>query len=183
MTIRPDLSGRTGRALLIGAALLAALSIPGAYAEDQGTIEPVPLAASGRQRSEVEQFCGNIADAARDQRYLLQKQELETLQAEVDKRIALLEQRRDEYRTWLKRREDFQKLADENLVAIYKNMKADAAAGKLDQVNSQIAAAIIMKLPARQSSLILSEMTNDKAASITNIMSRAAEAGVAKEPS
>ena len=42
---------------------------------------------------EIQQFCTNIADAARDQRYLLQKQELERLQADIDYRIATLEKR------------------------------------------------------------------------------------------
>ena len=37
--------------------------------------------------TEVERFCSNIADAARDRRYVLQAKELQALQQEVDKRI------------------------------------------------------------------------------------------------
>ena len=56
---------------------------------------------------DIEKFCTNIADTARDQRYLLQKQELEKLQSDVDQRIVLLEKRKAEYEDWLKRRDDF----------------------------------------------------------------------------
>ncbi len=129
------------------------------------------------------QFCTNIADAARDQRYLLQKKELADLQAGVNERITVLEKRRAEYEDWLKRRDDFLKQAELGLVDIYKTMKADAAAGQLELVNAEIAAAIIMKLPPRQSSLILSEMAPDKAAVLTNIISSASDPNTSKEPS
>lgn len=165
-----------GKMLLLSAAALALLSIPGAYAEEVAA----PADAPG---GEVQQFCTNIADAARDQRYLLQKKQLEELQASVDERIALLEKRRDEYQDWLKRRDDFLKQAETNLVGIYKTMKADAAAEKLGLVHPEIAAAILMKLPPRQSSLILSEMPGDKAAMLTNIISSATDPNTSKEPS
>ena len=58
-----------------------------------------------------------------------------------------------------------------------------AAAGKLEMVNPEIAAAIVMQLPARQSSLILSEMTDEKAATLTNIISSASDPNTSKEPS
>jgi flagellar motility protein MotE (MotC chaperone) len=40
-----------------------------------------------------------------------------------------------------------------------------------------------MKLPPRQSSLILSEMSSDKAAVLTNIISSASDSTTSKEPS
>jgi flagellar motility protein MotE (MotC chaperone) len=56
-----------------GAALvLLGLVAPGAFAQQA----PAPTL-----EEEIRAFCGNIADAARDQRYLLQKKELEELQA------------------------------------------------------------------------------------------------------
>ncbi|MFP5076348.1 MotE family protein [Rhizobium sp. YIM 134829] len=165
------------RRLLLTLAAAALLSIPGAYAEDVAA----PVTGEG-DGSEVQQFCTNIADAARDQRYLLQKKQLEDLQASVDQRIALLEKRRDEYQDWLKRRDDFLKQAELNLVGIYKTMKPDAAAEKLTLVRPEIAAAIIMKLPPRQSSLILSEMPGEKAAVLTNIISSATDPNTSKEP-
>ena len=133
--------------------------------------------------AEIRQFCTGIADAARDQRYLLQKQELEKLQADVDSRIATLEQRRAEYEDWLTRRNEFMKQAEGQLVEIYKKMAPDAAAPQLEETNVILAAAIIMKLPPRQSSLILTEMSPDKAAEVASIMSSAGDPNTSKDPS
>ena len=124
-----------------------------------------------------------FADAARDRRYLLQKQELEKLQTDVDERIAKLEERKAEYQDWLQRRNDFMKQAEAGLVDIFKTMKADAAAPQLQEVPPILAAAIIMKLPARQSGLILSEMDPKKAGMIAAIMSSAADPKTSKDPS
>ncbi|MBW9063683.1 MotE family protein [Rhizobium herbae] len=167
------------RRLMLLAAGCTMLAMPGAFAQEVAAPATV-LPANG---DEIQQFCTNIADAARDQRYLLQKKDLEKLQAEVDARIAKLEERRAEYEDWLKRRNDFLKQAELGLVDIYKTMKADAAAGQLELVNPAIAAAIVMKLPPRQSSLILSEMSSDKAAVLTNIISSASDSTTSKEPS
>lgn len=131
-------------------------------------------------QDEIRQFCTNIAEPARDQRYLLQKQELEKLQADVDARIAVMDKRKAEYTDWLKRRDDFLKNANSGLVDIYKNMKPDAAAASLDEVRITVAAAIIMKLSPRQSSLILAEMDPQKAAVVTNIISSASDPNTSK---
>ncbi|NLS18090.1 MotE family protein [Rhizobium sp. P40RR-XXII] len=142
---------------------------------------PKPVAADpASSQDEIRQFCTNIADPARDQRYLLQKQELEKLQADVDQRIAIMDKRKAEYEDWLKRRDDFLKTADLGLVDIYKNMKPDAAAASLNDVRTTIAAAIIMKLSSRQSSLILAEMDAKKAAVITNIIASASDPNTSK---
>jgi flagellar motility protein MotE (MotC chaperone) len=147
------------------------LLVPAANAESQQAI----LTEMSTQE-EIQKFCTNIADAARDQRYLLQKQELEKLQAEVNERIATLENRKTEY-------EDFLAQAKANLVDIYKTMKADAAAPQLAEMHVEIAAAIIMQLPARQSGLILSEMDAQKAAIVAGIMSSATDPNTSKDPS
>jgi flagellar motility protein MotE (MotC chaperone) len=170
--------GRSRNILLASVAVASMLAMPGAFAQDV-TAPP----AGNATANEIQQFCTNIADAARDQRYVLQRKELETLQANVDDRIATLEKRREEYEDWLKRRNDFLKQAEIGLVGIYKTMKPDAAAGKLEMVNPEIAAAIVMRLPARQSSLILSEMSDEKAAILTNIISSASDPNTSKEPS
>ncbi|KPF42053.1 MotE family protein [Rhizobium sp. AAP43] len=133
--------------------------------------------------AEIQQFCTGIADAARDQRYLLQKQELDKLQADVDGRIAVLEKRRAEYEDWLTRRNDFMKQAEGQLLEIYKKMAPDAAAPQLEQTDVILAAAIIMKLPPRQSSLILTEMSPEKAAKVASIMSSASDRNTSKDPS
>jgi flagellar motility protein MotE (MotC chaperone) len=164
------------RNLALLAAAVVMLTIPGALAQEA----PKQASDPTTSQDEIKQYCTNIADSARDQRYLLQKQELEKLQTDVDARIAVMDQRKAEYEDWLKRRDDFLQKADAGLVDIYKNMKPDAAAASLNDVRITIAAAIIMKLSARQSSLILSEMDPKKAATVTNIMSMASNANTSK---
>lgn len=172
--------GRFAPKLLAAAALL--LLVPQVNAQQAAA----PL--NGAQfptttGQDIEKFCTNIADSARDQRYLLQKQELEKLQSGVDERIVVLETRKAEYEDWLKRRNDFLASAQAGLVEIYKTMKADAAAPQLEEMNIEVAAAIIMKLPARQSGLILSEMDPKKAGTISSIIASASDPNTSKDRS
>ncbi|MDO9416060.1 MotE family protein [Pararhizobium sp.] len=165
------------RKLTLTIAGVAMLAIPGAFAEETAA---VPVAGPA---DEVQQFCTNIADAARDQRYLLQKKELQELQAGIDERIATLEKRRNEYEDWLKRRDDFLVRAEAGLVEIYKKMPIDAAARQMEVINPEVAAAIVMKLNPRASSGILGEMDAEKAAVLTNIISMASDPKTSKDPS
>jgi flagellar motility protein MotE (MotC chaperone) len=158
------------------AALAVLLVIPSAFAEETAKAPRDPATAE----DEIKQFCTNIADPARDQRYLLQKQELKKLQAEVDARIEAMDKRRVEYEDWLKRRDDFLRKADAGLVDVYKNMKPDAAAQSLNSAKITVAAAILMKLPPRQSSLIMAALDTEKAAMVTNIMASATDPNTSK---
>jgi flagellar motility protein MotE (MotC chaperone) len=149
--------------------------LPGApaAAEPQKLVrEEVPAIAG--DESEVERFCSNIADAARDRRYALQAAELKQLQTEVDNRIKALEDKRSEYETWLKRREVFLARAEEGVVSIYSGMKPDAAAERLAIVDVNLAAAILMKLDSRKAGVILNEMDQKAAAKLTGVMASAA---------
>ncbi|MBP1879056.1 MotE family protein [Agrobacterium rubi] len=167
----------TPRRVLLAVFVLTA-ALPSAKAQEQ-----VRVTTGETSGQEIQQYCTNIVDQARDQRYLLQKQDLEKLQADVDNRIAVMEARKAEYEDWLKRRNDFMQQAEANLVNVYKTMKADAAAPQLEQVNPGLAAAIIMKLPPRQSSLILAEMDAKKAATVASIMSSATDKTTSRDPS
>jgi flagellar motility protein MotE (MotC chaperone) len=124
--------------------------------------------------SEIEKFCGNIADAARDRRYAIQTQELEALKAEIDTRVKQLEEKRAEYERWMKLRQEFMDQASENVVSIYARMRADAAAERLAEMQPELAAAIMMKLQVKQSGLIMNEMERSTAAKLTGIMASAA---------
>lgn len=148
------------------AAALVMLAAAGPAAP-QATLDPAIAA-------DIERFCTNIADPARDRRYALQKSELESLQADIDQRIAALEAKRAEYEEWLTRREEFLKSAEGGLVEIYSAMRADAAAERLAALRSELAAAILMKLKPRQAGIILNEMNADVAATLTSIMASAA---------
>ncbi|RVA98732.1 MotE family protein, partial [Mesorhizobium sp. M7A.F.Ca.CA.004.02.1.1] len=141
-----------------------------------------PVAATPQQltrekapdQSEIERFCSNIADAARDRRYVLQAEELKQLQAGIDERMKALDAKKAEYETWLKRREVFLARAEDGVVQIYAGMKPDAAAERLAIVNADLAAAILMKLDTRKASVILNEMDQKAAATLTGIMASAA---------
>lgn len=129
---------------------------------------------------DVERFCTNIADAARDQRYALQAAELRNLQAEIDARIAALEEKRAEYEDWLARRDAFLAKARDNVVDIYGRMRPDAAAERLTELGPELAAGILMKLDARKAGIIMNEMETKAAAGVTSIMASAARE---KDPS
>ena len=169
---------RFTRIVAAPALILLIGSLSGALAQEE---KPKPVAKTARE--EIKAFCANIADAARDQRYLLQREELNKLQSEVNDRIAQLEQRKSEYEGWLKKRNDFLKKAEGGLVDIYKGMKPDAAAGQLNLIDPNLASAIIMKLSPRQSSLILAEMDPEKAAALTEIISAAGSRNAQRNPS
>jgi flagellar motility protein MotE (MotC chaperone) len=157
---------------------LAVAPLSGALAEDK---QPKPAVKTARE--EIKAFCANIADAARDQRYQLQKEELTKLQAQVDERIAVLEKRKNEYQDWLSKRNAFLKQAEAGLVDIYKKMKPDAAAEQMNLLDPNLVSAVIMKLKPAQASLILAEMEPKKAAMITAIMSAVEMRDTSRNPS
>jgi flagellar motility protein MotE (MotC chaperone) len=132
---------------------------------------PVPVSTND---SEIQRFCSNIADAARDRRYQIQAQELTKLQADIDSRIQALEDKRKEYEDWLKRRNDFLAQAEDGVVAIYSRMRPDAAAERLAELDAELAAGILMKLETRKAGVILNEMERKAAAQLTSVMASAA---------
>ena len=194
MTVSPCNFGRTARTLALPAAvaLLVSVGSLGAtetiveHIDEPAVLDPAQprtdAAQTGAVRparvivetgTEVERFCSNIADAARDRRYVLQTEELQALQREVDKRIKLLEEKRAEYEAWLKRREDFLAKAEDGVVKIYSGMRPDAAAERLEEMDAALAAGILMKLEARKAGVILNEMERKKAAMLTGVMAAA----------
>lgn len=175
---------RRSRTFLFAAALAAMPVFGGAHADDtvrqvlpgaQPTVAPRQLKREkAPDQSEIERFCSNIADAARDRRYALQAEELKQLQAGIDERMKALDTKKAEYETWLKRREVFLARAEDGVVKIYAGMKPDAAAERLAIVNADLAAAILMKLDSRKAGVILNEMDQKAAATLTGIMASAA---------
>ena len=133
---------RTTAVTLALSSLLLAVG-PARTASGESTVAAAQADAEG---TEVQRFCSNIADAARDRRYALQAKELEKLKSEIDERMKALEAKRVEYEQWLKRRDDFLSKAEDNVVKIYAKMKPDAAAERLAEVRIELAAGILMKL-------------------------------------
>ena len=125
-------------------------------------------------------FCSNIKDDAQERRYALKMQELNRLKAEVEERIVALEKKRAEVEAWQEKRDRFADLAGTSLVEIYSKMRPDAAAGRLEMLEPTLAAAIVLKMNRRKASVIMNEMSVEKAASITQVI---AQSTAAKEPS
>lgn len=175
MADHPTLRSRATPALAAGfGVLVGALAFGGTPAATQTLDAITGSVPAGEVDDDIRRFCSNIADAARDRRYALQKSELETLQKDIDQRIAALEEKRAEYEEWLARRNDFLARAEENLVDIYSRMRPDAAAERLAEVKPELAAGILMKLQSRQAGVILNEMDSKIAAVLTGIMASAA---------
>lgn len=177
MTTISRIAGRArlGSLALGASAVLAAACLPASAQQVVDMSAPVDHVSD-----DVQRFCSNIADAARDRRYALQKAELETLRAELDERIQLLEEKRAEYEEWLRRREEFLARARDDLVEIYARMRPDAAAESLAEVNYELAAGILMKIGARKAGVILNEMETEIAAILTSVIASAARE---KDPS
>lgn len=169
MTILTSLRTSRAKRYVVFAALALLLSA----ADSPAAPEAATAIAVPQEQSEIERFCGNIADAARDRRYALQAAELKALQAELDQRIKTLEEKKVEYEEWMKRREEFLAKAEDNVVKIYSKMKPDAAAERLSELKADLAAGILMKLDSRKAGTILNEMDRKAAATLTGIMAAA----------
>lgn len=127
-----------------------------------------------------EEYCSNITDAAKDARFAWQKQILEETEQELQKRIATLEERIADYKTWVERRDVFVKRAQQSITDIYAKMNPTAAAQQLTAIDEETAAAVLMTLNPRISSAVMAEMEANKAARLTTIISLSAKGP--KEP-
>ncbi|MCG6122843.1 MAG: MotE family protein [Microvirga sp.] len=125
---------------------------------------PAPADAS---EADAARYCEAIRDPAREARVAWQAQSLLDIEARVEARIAELAALRAEYETWLARREDFLRKAEETVISIYARMRPDAAAAQLAAMDNETAGAVIAKLNPRQSSAILNEMEPGRAALLT----------------
>ena len=140
--------------------------------------QPAAAASAARKTPEPgpgDQYCMNVADLAADARFAWQKKTLGEIETELDRRIAILEQRAQEYKEWLARRDEFARKAQAALVDIYAKMKPDAAALQLAAMDEETAAAVLTKLTPRNASAILSEMPAGSAAKLTTTIAGAAK--------
>jgi len=162
------------QAAVLGAALMTVVCVP-ALAEPAATAatEDAAQEQAARPASAItgdtiaERYCANITDAAQDARFAWQAKTIADMEKELDKRIAAINEKTAEVKGWMEQREKFLEMANDNLVEIYSNMRADAAAPQLAAMNEVTAAAIVMKLPPKVASAVLSEMDAEKAARMT----------------
>lgn len=129
----------------------------------------------------VEQYCAGIANAAADARFAWQKKVLEDTARDVDNRIAQLEAKIGEFKSWLARRDEFSRKAHETLISIYAKMKPETAALQLTDIDEETAAAVLTKLNPRTASVIMNEIPPGKAARLSAIIAGAAKVPEPKE--
>lgn len=135
------------------------------------------LSKEEKALSDEAAYCDAIVDQARELRYSAREQELEEMQADLERGLELMERKKSEFEKWVQRREDFATRASEALIAIYVRMRPDAAAERLTIVDPMLASAILLKMPPAKSGTILNEMEAKKAAGITAIMAASADRG------
>lgn len=136
-----------------------------AFAGEHPT-EPIREVSS----DEIYRFCSKIKDQAGEARHMMQVKELNQLKAETEAKLNKLEHKRKEYELWLKRRDDFVNKAQKTLVGIISHMKPEAAAAQLAELFDEEAAALLLKLNPRISSLILNELPPRKAARLERVI-------------
>jgi flagellar motility protein MotE (MotC chaperone) len=173
-----SVSRLAGRAAATAVGLLLFCAAASAQSSMPSLLDADPPQSNG---DEIARFCSNIADAARERRYAIQKAELETLQTEVEDRIALLEAKRKELQMWVEKRERFSEAANDGLVDVFAQMRPDAAAQRMEKLPGELTAALLSKLSARAAGTILNEMTPDRAALVAVIMSAVADKGEKKQ--
>lgn len=139
---------------------------------------PVAAHTQAQAPADAQNFCSNIVDEARERRYAIQREELEGLRAEIEARIAELEEKRAAFELWAEKREQFAEAASEGLVAVYSNMRPDAAAERMEEIPPELSAALLTKLKPRTSAAILNEMSTGDAALITQIMAAVGDTGL-----
>jgi flagellar motility protein MotE (MotC chaperone) len=141
-----------------------------------------PPQAQALRTGAARQYCLNIANAAQEARFAWQKKTLNEIEDELEKRIALLEEKTAEFQKWVTRRDEFVERARQSLVLIYSRMRPDAAAMQLSAIDEETASAVLLKLEPRTASLILNEMEPAQAARLAAIISGSAKGAPSKAP-
>jgi len=130
----------------------------------------------------VGRYCSNIAPTAIESRIAWQMKRLNELDALVKQRIAELDAKEAEARSWVNKREEMLNKANDDVVAIYAKMQPEAAASQLNAMDDASAAAILSKLNPRAASAILNEMEAGRAAKLTDLISNDVKSANAANP-
>lgn len=138
-------------------------------------IDPTPIGAIAAEAVDTsaalaKSYCAALAPVVNEARAKAQAARLRELESALQKRVNELSARIEDLRSLLSAREEAQRKAEENVLAIYSKMKPESAATQLSAMDEHGAAAILAKLNPRASSLILSEITPEKAARLMSSM-------------
>lgn len=122
------------------------------------------------QEDEIKKFCLNIREPIKENYFAIQTQKLEKLKKDIDDRIITLNNKKNEYQTWLNKRNEFLKKAKAALVNIISKMDPEEAALKLDKMDDLSAASLLLTLKPRISGAIMNNLSADKAAYLSQII-------------
>jgi flagellar motility protein MotE (MotC chaperone) len=156
------------------AVLVVFIHVAVACAEESPVLQPVAVSPAA-----TEDFCANIADRARDARYVLQKKAIDDARKQIKVQRADLKAREEAFDALQKKRESEISIAQQGLVDIYAKMKPDAAAAQLELIGVETASAILHQLSVRSASTILNQMDAQTAAKISARLASAA--GLSKD--
>ena len=174
--------------LLVGAlaALLLASPAPAQDGRPPETQKPKETAekrvpdksiAETSAESDASRFCASVAPSIAEARIAWQTKRLTELDAQVRQRIADLEKTETAARDWIARRDALMAAANDDVVAIFAKMQAEAAARQLSAMDERMAAAILGKLKPNAASAILDEMETERASRLVGVLSAADGAG------
>lgn len=142
---------------------------------------PAALRSSVASEHELNSYCYNISDSAVEARSAVLKDQLETVEKQVDEKLVLLEQKTSELKKWMIKRESFVNKVNNSVVQIFQAMRPDAAASQFAELGPVVAASIISQLPPKSSSAILTEMSPVDAAEVAMVLTSALEGGKKNE--
>jgi flagellar motility protein MotE (MotC chaperone) len=158
-----------GKSGLVAAALWLAGSL-GSGAQDNAR----PKLANDRStENEIARYCGNIAPSAAEARLTYRLKALTEIDTRVREALDALDKRESEARDWVLKRQELMKAANDDLVAIYSKMSAEAGAAQIEAMNDVVAASLLAKLKPQVAADILNEMDPDKASHLTTMISGA----------
>ena len=176
------------KALSISAVAAFLLASPALAQDGQATAPQKPKATAEKQAPEkprtekspdgdVSRFCAAIAPSIAEARIAWQTKRLTELDAQVKQRIADLEKAEAAARDWIAKRDALMQAANDDVVAIFTKMQAEAAARQLSAMDDRMAAAILGKLKPNAASAILDEMEAEKASRLVGVLSPADASG------
>ncbi|MCA3561411.1 MAG: hypothetical protein IOC82_10345 [Aestuariivirga sp.] len=151
--------------------ILTALIAPAAAEQPAGSPDTADL------RKVVEEYCTAVTDLAAERRAARQAAALQELQATVDARLTLLEDRAKELADLIAKRDALRNLARKELVDIYAGMDAEAAAAQMERLDMRLASSVLRQLKPRQASAILDVMKPELAAQMARLIAVAAADG------
>lgn len=129
----------------------------------------------------IEDYCTSVSDLAAERRAARQTAALTELQAQVEDKLNMLDERTQQLADLIRKREELRNLANKELVDIYAGVDAEAAAAQMEKLDLRLASSVLRQLKPRQASAILDVMKPDLAAALVRLIAVAAADGKATQ--